>query len=413
VTLRIADHFASSDTGRARRVNEDSLLADPPVFVVADGMGGAQAGEVASRLAIEAFEAGLPDDGSPEERLAARAHEANAAIYELAHRDEDRAGMGTTLTAALVGEGEVSLAHVGDSRAYLLRDGELRRLTRDHSLVQEFVDQGKLTEQQAAEHPQRSIITRALGPESSVHVDGRTYSARDGDVFLLCSDGLTSMIGEEEVRGILAGAAALHDAGEALIDAANAAGGRDNITVVLFRVAEAADGRAGAGAGATSEQPRVHAAHGEQETGVIRAAEPAAARAAAGTAVRPRAEPSADPAPRPGGPDRQEEAPGRRRRLGALVVVLLVLLPLLVGGWLASRAVYFVGTNENGLVTLYRGLPYDLPAGLTLYETYYVSGVPAREVPPDRRETLLDHQLRSQDDASDLVRQLELGRLDP
>src|SRR5437764_7677255 len=144
--------------------------------------------------------------------------------------------MGTTLTAAYLDDAHVSIAHVGDSRAYLFRDAQLKRLTQDHSLVDELVREGKLTEEQAAEHPRRSIITRALGPEAQVTVDTWTYPARAGDVVLLCSDGLTSMLSEERISQILNGAASLEAAADQLIADANAAGGRDNITVVAFRV---------------------------------------------------------------------------------------------------------------------------------------------------------------------------------
>ena len=234
--LRVAETVVRTDTGRQRRGNEDSSYARAPLFVVADGMGGAQAGEVASQLAVEAFAQGLPAEGSPEERLAECVREANRRIHELSRSEAEHAGMGTTLTAALLDADTLSIAHVGDSRAYLYRDGELRRLTRDHSLVGELVEQGKLTEAQAEEHPQRSIITRALGPEPSVQVDTWSYPVRDGDVLLLCSDGLTSMIGEEHIARVLAGTSDLPRTGDRLIDEANAAGGRDNITVVLFRI---------------------------------------------------------------------------------------------------------------------------------------------------------------------------------
>src|SRR5689334_17308499 len=199
-------------------------------------MGGAQAGEVASQLAVEVLQKGLPDGrGSVEERLRDLVEEANSRINALSRTDDQRAGMGTTMTLAYVGEHELSVAHVGDSRLYRLRDGAFERLTEDHSLVEELVRQGKLTPQEADEHPQRSIITRALGLEAGVESDSHTWPARDGDVYLLCSDGLTSMVAEEQVAGILADAGRLSDAGRALVDAANAAGGRDNITVVLFR----------------------------------------------------------------------------------------------------------------------------------------------------------------------------------
>src|SRR5947209_10603752 len=238
--LRASEIICKTDTGRQRRDNEDSAYARSPLFVVADGMGGAQAGEVASQMAVQTFEQELPEgEFSIEERLAERVREANRRIHELSQSDRDRAGMGTTLTAAYLDETSLAIAHVGDSRAYLVRDGALRRLTRDHSLVGELVQRGKLTEEQAAEHPQRSIITRALGPEPDVEVDTWTYPVRAGDVLLLCSDGLTSMVSEEEVAEIIIGAPTLERAGEDLIAAANTAGGRDNITVVLFRVEEA------------------------------------------------------------------------------------------------------------------------------------------------------------------------------
>src|ERR1700761_3319901 len=160
--LRVAEHYAGTDTGRQRRANEDSHLARSPLFVVADGMGGAQAGGGASRLAVESFQAGLQDAAAPELALAELTQQANARIHELSHSHAEQAGMGTTLTAVYVGPREVSIAHVGDSRAYRLRDGVLERLTEDHSLVDELLRQGRLTPQEALEHPQRSVITRAL-----------------------------------------------------------------------------------------------------------------------------------------------------------------------------------------------------------------------------------------------------------
>src|ERR1700675_4588746 len=171
--LRVAEQYAGSDTGRQRRANEDSLLARSPLFVIADGMGGAQAGEVASKLAVDAFQSGLPDSSAPELALAALAQAANARIHELSHASAEHAGMGTTLTAVYVTEEEVAIAHLGDSRAYCLRDGELLRLTDDHSLVDELMRQGRLTPEEAVEHPQRSVITRALGPEGAVEGDTR------------------------------------------------------------------------------------------------------------------------------------------------------------------------------------------------------------------------------------------------
>jgi protein phosphatase len=389
--LRVADQYAGTDTGRQRRANEDSLLARSPLFVVADGMGGAQAGEVASRIAVESFRAGLEESAAPEAALATLAMAANSRIHELSHSNAEHAGMGTTLTAIYVGDREVAIAHVGDSRAYCLRDGELLRLTDDHSLVDELMRQGRLTPEEAVEHPQRSVITRALGPEGTVEVDTRSFRARPGDVYLLCSDGLTTMLGEEEIAGVLRSHSSLRGAGEALIAAANEAGGRDNITVVLVRVEEVGAGSPRATDGAPPDE---HATM----LGVPAVPPPVAAR-------RPR---------------RPDTAPGRsaaarrrrRRRVGAAVVALVVLALIGSGAYLAQQSVYFIGTNNRGLVTLYQGVPFVLPGDLALYKSRYVSGVSASTLTPQRRQTLLDHSLRSESSAAGLVRSLELGQLE-
>src|ERR1700761_3997507 len=173
--LTAAETIVRTDTGRQRRGNEDSSLAHPPVFVLADGMGGAQSGEVASQIVVDAFSAGLPDDGTPEERLSVVVQRANREIHERSQSEAENAGMGTTVTAAYLDQDAVALAHVGDSRGYLLRDGELSRLTEDHSLVEELLRDGRLTEEEAFEHPQRSVITRALGIDPIVEIDTWTY----------------------------------------------------------------------------------------------------------------------------------------------------------------------------------------------------------------------------------------------
>jgi protein phosphatase len=422
--LRVAEHFEKSDTGLARRANEDNFYARSPLFVVADGMGGAQAGEVASRVAAEAFAAGLPEGGSTEERLATRVIEANRRIHRLSQEDRERAGMGTTLTAAYVEDDEIAVAHVGDSRAYLWRDGELTRLTRDHSLVDELVRRGKLTEEEAAEHPQRSIITRALGPEPDVEVDTRTHRAQDGDVLLLCSDGLTSMISEQRITDVLRDAPKLGEAGDALVAAANEAGGRDNITVVLFRLEEVpADG------GAHDDHPPdagAEALHATDAHGAVAAAPPTtevhAVPAPIAADARVRADGAARHAGRLARAERKaakraaradQPLPRRVKLFAATVATLIVLAVIAVAGMFATRAVFFVGTNGDGMITVYRGLPFELPAGLKLYSKYSISGVPAATVPPARRDQLLDHRLRSRTDARDLVHELELGKLSP
>jgi hypothetical protein len=294
--------------------------------------------------------------------------------------------MGTTLTAALVDEDEVSFAHVGDSRAYLYRDGELRLLTSDHSLVEELRRQGRLTDEQAEDHPQRSIITRALGPEAEVEIDTMTHSARPGDVYLLCSDGLTSMIKEERIAEILASTPGLDDAASRLVFEANEEGGRDNITVVAFRLAEA-------------EEPAV----AEQPTLVGPSAEDAGLTGAAvGTATR-QAEPSEAPPAR-------RRPPPRRRRLGTAVKVLaglLVIAAVCVGAVLGARQIYFLGTDEGGRLALYRGLPYDLPLDISLYSEVTSSPVQVASLPTDRQDEATNHELRGEDDATSLMEDLE------
>src|SRR5213592_97076 len=293
--LRIAEQAYRTDTGRQRNANEDAYFARAPLFAVADGMGGAQAGEVASRLAAESFEGVQRGEESPEVYLRSIAKTANARIHHLAQADESRSGMGTTFTAALLEGEEVGFAHVGDSRAYLFRDGELKLLTSDHSLVEELRRQGRLTDEQAEDHPQRSIITRALGPERDVEVDTMTYRARPGDVYLLCSDGLTTMVKEDRIAEVLREARTLDDAAGRLIADANEAGGRDNITVVAFRVDDAAAaveaedqltlvGPAAEEAGLTAAG--VEAATGRE--GAERTREPSTARRRAAVAPRPR-----------------------------------------------------------------------------------------------------------------------------
>ena len=406
--LRISEHWEGTDLGRQRQGNEDNLFVQVPLFVVADGMGGAQAGEVASEMAVRSFGSGLPD-GSPAEGLVKIVEDANRAIHDRSRSDEKTRGMGTTVTAAYVGESEVTVAHVGDSRAYLLRDGDLIRLTRDHSLVGELVARGKLTEEQAEMHPQRSVITRALGSEPDVEVDVHVFQARGGDLFMLNSDGLTSMVPEARVKPIIEGAGSLEDAGRELIAAANEAGGRDNITVILFRVDDvgAPDGEAESVPGETIEYDTY-----EGSAPVAGDATEAAYRRT-GTmalpAVKPRAEPIEEP------PVRTAPPPPRRRRRripAAAIAVVAILAIILAGLWTASRAVYFVGVDsKSGIVTVYQGLPYDLPLGISLYASDYRSGVRIEQVPAARRSTFTDHKLRSRDDAKNLVIELERGRV--
>ncbi|MBI5311300.1 MAG: Stp1/IreP family PP2C-type Ser/Thr phosphatase [Actinobacteria bacterium] len=408
--LRVTDHAAASDVGRMRRANEDSYFVRSPLFVVADGMGGAQAGEVASRIAVEAFAEPLNESLAPEVRMSAAVEAANREIHDQSISDQSRQGMGTTLTAALLGDEELTLAHVGDSRAYRLRDGELTRLTTDHSLVGEMVRRGAITEAEAEVHPQRSILTRALGPEPDVEVDTLTHSVRDGDVYLLCSDGLTGMVDDAQIAEVAGSGEPMRSVAEELIARANAAGGVDNITVVAFRVAGTGKPTTEAGsesstgsetvvapavapppvsepqpAGASRRQPETHAAGGN------------------GHAVRPIAGATATA-------DQQQRRRRSRKLLGIGFAVVIFLLAA-IGAAAASLNVYFLGTDEHGLVTVYRGLPYEGPVALKLYTKDYVSTMPVESLSEEQRATLLDHTLRTRKDAIDLITQIESGNL--
>jgi PPM family protein phosphatase len=413
--LRIAEEAGLTDVGRQRHTNEDRFYESAPLFAVADGMGGARSGEVASQIAVDEFSHHDAGGGSPEDRLAEIARAANRKIYELAQSDESHAGMGTTLTAALVGENEISLGHVGDSRAYRFRDDELERLTQDHSLVEELMRMGKLSPEAAEVDPRRSIITRALGPEPTVDVETFTYPAKDGDVYLLCSDGLTGMVSEKRVAEILRARSSLEQAARELVTAANERGGKDNITVVLFKLVDEAtvgtddpDTLSGTETlPAQAADPTAPTGDPSGDTVVMKPAEADAERARAQTTTAPTATATRPPsAIRP--PQSPPRAVRHRARWPLAAAVALIIVSAALGGlYAASRELYFVGTDSTGLVTLYRGVPYELPLGIRLYTREYESSVPASALPPRQRSNVIDHRLRSRGDAVDLVRSLE------
>ncbi|MGQ0805778.1 MAG: Stp1/IreP family PP2C-type Ser/Thr phosphatase [Actinomycetota bacterium] len=310
-----------TDKGRVREGNEDERLIDRrmDLYAVADGMGGHQAGEVASQTAIEALRAAVANGTSIRDAIT----QANEAVLERSAGDERLRGMGTTMTAAtLAAGGTLLIGHVGDSRAYLIRDGELQQVTEDHSLVEEMVRGGELTPEQAEVHPQRSVITRALGIDPAVEVDMYPVELRDGDRILLCSDGLSGMVRTEDIAAILQREPDPQKAANKLVDAANKAGGEDNITVVILDVV-------------ADDSPAV--------------------------AVLPddRARPAEEPVP-----SRRK----RRRRLGAgrivrialWVIPVLLVLALAFGavGWYARRT-YFVEV-DRARVTVFKGVPGGL-----------------------------------------------------
>jgi protein phosphatase len=254
----------STHPGRKRRHNEDAYVIEPPLFAVADGMGGAKAGEVASGLAAAALKEGGGDGPDAETRVTELIQEANRRVFRRATEDREAAGMGTTMTVALVDGERVVFGHVGDSRAYLIRDGAIEQLTDDHSLVAELVRSGRLTPDEAETHPQRSVITRAVGTEADVDVDTFSIEPSPGDLFLICSDGLTDMVDDRTIfQAIEKHRGNLEEAAKALVVAANRSGGEDNITVVFFEVSE--NGEEAGDTAVTRQAPAVGTETAEDE----------------------------------------------------------------------------------------------------------------------------------------------------
>jgi len=388
--MRLGDSAGRTDAGRVRRRNEDAFVLDPPLFAVADGMGGAQAGEVASRIAAAAFrEYHEADRLEPGERVQAIVQEANRRIYERARSDSEASGMGTTVTAALLTGGRVTIGHVGDSRAYRIRDGRIEQLTEDHSLVADLMRSGRLTSEEADAHPQRSVITRALGTDPEVDVDTSSVDVEPGDLFLLCSDGLTTMVAEDDILRILAGASTLDEAARELVRAANSGGGEDNVTVVLFRV----EGDEVMDETLVAPPPAVSPDGDDGLEDTLTDLQPVAAPAP------PPAAPAA-----PAAPAGEERRPRRKqRRWGRRLlwaVLALGFVALLLGGALfgLSRA-YFVGADQDGNVVVYQGVPFDVREGVGLYRERYVSRLQASQLSPEERAELFDHELVSYDRA--------------
>ena len=226
---------ARSDVGLVRGHNEDSFLLRTPLFVVSDGMGGHAAGEVASSIAVETVGERAP--GTADDVLLGAAVEAaNMAVIEAAEQGIGKPGMGCTVTSVLIEKNKMAVAHVGDSRAYVLRQGTLVRVTHDHSYVEELVDSGQITADEARTHPSRSIITRALGSDPDMYADHFSLEVNDGDRVILCSDGLSSMISDAEIEALAVSSATPQQAADNLVAAALTAGGADNVTVVVVDV---------------------------------------------------------------------------------------------------------------------------------------------------------------------------------
>ena len=388
--MRIGQQASLTDPGRRRRRNEDAFVVDPPLFVVADGMGGAQAGEVAARIAAAAFrEYHEADQLAAEQRIEAIIQEANRRIHERARSDLEVSGMGTTVTAALVGSADVSIGHVGDSRAYRIRDGDLEQLTQDHTLVADLVRSGRLTAEEADTHPQRSVITRALGTDAEVDVDTFAVDARAGDVFLICSDGLTGMLTDEEILRVVRETGGLDEAVKELVKQANRRGGEDNVTVILFALAE--------GEAALEETARIatngHAEVEDLEDTLTGLEAPNQEQ----TVIREPTgwdSPAPEAAPEPEAPPPTPERKPRRGRriLLALVAVAFIAALLVLAFWGLANA-HFVGAERDGRLAVYQGLPYDVGGGVSLYRARYVSELRASQLSRVERRNLLDHDL--------------------
>jgi protein phosphatase len=371
VTL-VARIGALSDIGLHRKTNEDAFVTAAPLFAVCDGMGGALAGEVASALAAETLAAGVAG-GRP---LLESAEAANAAVFAKAESDSGHQGMGTTLTAVRL-EGETGhFVHIGDSRGYLLRAGELRQLTDDHSLVGEMMRDGRLTEEEAAVHPHRSVLSRALGTEAQVRIDEFEVDLENGDVLLLCSDGLSGVVPSAGIRKAL-GRDDPQDAAKRLIAEARRHGAPDNITAVVIGLddAPAADEAAGEATTAvldpdmeqTAVLPAVEATTavlpvpdgegavagvaGETEVAAVENAPVSAETVGAPAESVPAAAGAlADPA--------GDQAAKRRkgRRLGLVTVVLALVLLVGAAGAFTTSTVFFVGV-DGGRLVVYSGVP--------------------------------------------------------
>lgn len=358
--LLIREAGACSDVGRLRQSNEDALLLSDPVFAVADGMGGARAGEVASAMAVAA----LHGFAGGEQDLARAIEDVNLRIHSASRNDPSLLGMGTTITAAMVDEDTLVLAHVGDSRAYVLRGGQLHQLTEDHSLVGELIRRGALTPAEAERHPQRSVITRALGADEAVDVDVLRVPIETGDLILLCSDGLTGMVSDAELARILRGGGELNQLAQQLVTAANQAGGEDNITCILLRIGM----------------------HHEDDTEPERPP----------IVILPASALDGD-APQASAADRAAARGDRGRgRVLALVGIVAALgIVLAVAVAVGLQWAHFVGATDDGRVAVYQGLPIDITGDVALYRLVEITDVPTAALSEQERRSLLDQRIGS------------------
>jgi protein phosphatase len=406
-------YAAATDIGLVRSNNEDAYLTAPPLFAVADGMGGHRAGEVASAGAIRTLQ---KEAGHDTDSLVAAVQSANRAVHAEASANPDLSGMGTTITAMMTTNDAAQIVHVGDSRAYLLREGRLRRLTQDHTVVDRLAREGKIPAEEVDRHPQRSVLERALGVGPEVDVDVQLLDLRPGDRLLLCTDGLTSMLNDDEIREILLREKDPQTAAQALIDAALAAGGKDNVTAVIVDFPRR-DGGA-SDPSRTAEQPAVVLAGG-RAYGSSRLRSPGAGPGSAGRAASARTPtshrlrqpgpPTPAPASRPpGDPSRDHagdpsrdpardpraafELQGARPRRTRLLLGVAIVVPLLVlavlGGLFALRSSWYVG-ERGGRVAVFRGVPGSF-AGIRVSSVAHVTDIPTVSLPAIYQQQLRD-----------------------
>ena len=404
----VARHGALSDIGLHRKTNEDAFEAQPPLYVVCDGMGGANAGEVASGLAVETLVARATAGDS----LLEAAEAANTAVFERASANPEQAGMGTTLTAFLLEGSAAHFVHIGDSRAYLLRDGGLEQLSDDHSLVGEMVRDGRLTVDEAAAHPHRSILSRALGTEARAKIDEFSIDLLPGDVLLLCSDGLSGPVSNDALRLALTRGDPREAAGR-LVQEARRQGGPDNITAVVVRVDEAMDAGddevtlvAAVEDDDTAELPFVVAADEDDDWAGAQELDGDAADALAATAADLHAERSGDAAGAAAAAVADASRRRRRsaRRLGAVAAVLTLLTVAAAAGAFFLSTLFFIGVDD-GRLAIYSGVPVEL-GPIPLHAVYRRSVVTYDSLSPSARTIVDEQRLRDRTNAFSVSDQL-------
>lgn len=410
--MRVRSGFASN-VGLVRQTNEDSYLVRNRLYVVCDGMGGARAGEVASEMACRGL-LGVDPASSDAEELLRAVKEANRAIAERSLAQERLLGMGTTLTAALVGADSVTLVHVGDSRAYLLHEGHLTQLTKDHSWVGEMMRRGELTPNEAAVHPHRSVITKALGTDPDVDPDVTEFPFTIGDRLLLCSDGLTGMVTDRDIADILGRDEEPRVLASFLVQAALAGGGEDNVTVL---VAEGIPDPDEEGTDDDLSPGQDEPVFGPEDRGQepahrgrimpLKGRHPAAAMRdrlgkRAGPFLRPVAEPGAEPADSPA--KGSARAWSRRKWIVLAVVVVLVIVIAIAGFAVVNSTVYYVGAAD-GIVALYRGLPGSI-IGISLSSAIEQGSVAYDSLAPYVQSRVDAHDLVTKEEGQKFLRSL-------